>query len=52
MKIRLEIAAGAAWFEQEHRELGIDFPGSRERAERLEEAVQARPDPENVTEIV
>jgi F420-dependent oxidoreductase-like protein len=37
---RLEIAMGAAWFEQEHRELGIDFPGSRERAERLEEAVQ------------
>jgi F420-dependent oxidoreductase-like protein len=37
---RLEIAMGAAWFEREHRELGIDFPGARERSERLEEAVQ------------
>jgi F420-dependent oxidoreductase-like protein len=37
---RLELGIGAAWFEQEHRELGIDFPPIRERAERLEEAVQ------------
>jgi F420-dependent oxidoreductase-like protein len=37
---RLELAVGAAWFEQEHRELGIDFPGTRERTERLEEGVQ------------
>ncbi|MGH2729663.1 MAG: TIGR03560 family F420-dependent LLM class oxidoreductase [Actinomycetota bacterium] len=37
---RLEIGIGAAWFEQEHRELGIDFPPTRQRAERLEEAVQ------------
>lgn len=37
---RLELAVGAAWFEGEHRELGIPFPPMRERAERLEEAVQ------------
>lgn len=37
---RLELAVGAAWFEQEHRELGIDFPGNRERIERLEEGVR------------
>jgi F420-dependent oxidoreductase-like protein len=37
---RLELAVGAAWFEQEHRQLGIDFPPTGERARRLEEAVQ------------
>jgi F420-dependent oxidoreductase-like protein len=37
---RLELAIGAAWFEGEHRELGIPFPPTRERTERLEEAVQ------------
>jgi F420-dependent oxidoreductase-like protein len=37
---RLELGVGAAWFEQEHIELGIDFPGARVRAERLEEGVQ------------
>ena len=37
---RLELSLGAAWFEGEHRELGIGFPPTRERAERLEEAVQ------------
>jgi F420-dependent oxidoreductase-like protein len=37
---RLELAVGAAWFEGEHRELGIPFPPIRERAQRLEEAVQ------------
>lgn len=37
---RLEFAVGAAWFEGEHRELGIQFPPVRERTERLEEAVQ------------
>jgi F420-dependent oxidoreductase-like protein len=36
---RLELALGAAWAEDEHRELGLDFPGNRERTERLEEAV-------------
>ncbi len=37
---RLELGMGAAWFEQEHEELGIPFPGMKERAERLEEAIQ------------
>lgn len=37
---RLELGIGAAWFEREHVELGIDFPGVRERGERLDEAVQ------------
>lgn len=38
---RLELAMGASSFEEEHRELGIDFPSDRERCERLEEAVRA-----------
>jgi F420-dependent oxidoreductase-like protein len=37
---RLELSLGAAWFEQEHRELGIPFPSTKERFERLEEALQ------------
>jgi len=37
---RLELAVGAAWFDGEHRELGIPFPPVRERTERLEEAVE------------
>ena len=37
---RLELALGSAWFEQEHRELGIGFPDTAERIERLEEGVQ------------
>lgn len=37
---RLELGIGAAWFEQEHVELGIDFPRTRERAKRLDEAVE------------
>jgi F420-dependent oxidoreductase-like protein len=37
---RLDIGIGAAWFEGEHRELGIDFPPAPERAARLEEAIQ------------
>ena len=36
---RVEMAIGAAWFDGEHREMGIDFPPARQRAERLEEAV-------------
>jgi alkanesulfonate monooxygenase SsuD/methylene tetrahydromethanopterin reductase-like flavin-dependent oxidoreductase (luciferase family) len=36
---RLDLAMGAGSFEEEHRELGIPYPGDRERAERLEEAV-------------
>ena len=37
---RLELAVGASWFEGEHRQLGVDFPSTGERARRLEEAVQ------------
>jgi F420-dependent oxidoreductase-like protein len=37
---RLDIGIGAAWHEGEHRALGVPFPSIRERAERLEEAVQ------------
>ena len=37
---RLELAVGAAWFEEEHRELGFDFPPAGERVERLEETVE------------
>src|SRR5256885_14165346 len=36
---RLEIGMGAAWHQPEHEELGIPFPGLKERAERLEEGV-------------
>lgn len=36
---RLELAVGAAWFEDEHHRLGIDFPPAGERVDRLEEAV-------------
>ncbi|HEX8769561.1 MAG TPA: TIGR03560 family F420-dependent LLM class oxidoreductase [Acidimicrobiales bacterium] len=37
---RLEIGIGAAWFQGEHRELGLDFPPAKERAGRLEEGIQ------------
>jgi F420-dependent oxidoreductase-like protein len=37
---RLDLGIGAAWFEGEHDQLGIDFPSTRERAHRLEEALQ------------
>src|SRR5437868_275879 len=37
---RLEIGLGAAWHQPEHEELGITFPGIKERAERLDESVQ------------
>jgi F420-dependent oxidoreductase-like protein len=37
---RVECAVGAAWYEPEHRELGIEFPPDGERISRLEEAVQ------------
>lgn len=36
---RLELALGAAWFDDEHRRLGFDFPGAGERVDRLEETV-------------
>jgi alkanesulfonate monooxygenase SsuD/methylene tetrahydromethanopterin reductase-like flavin-dependent oxidoreductase (luciferase family) len=37
---RLELAYGAAWFEKEHRELGIPFPSTGDRIDAFEEAVQ------------
>jgi F420-dependent oxidoreductase-like protein len=37
---RVECAVGAAWNDEEHEELGIAFPSTRERMERLEEGVQ------------
>jgi F420-dependent oxidoreductase-like protein len=37
---RLDLGMGAAWFEGEHDQLGIEFPARRERARRLEEALQ------------
>ena len=37
---RLELALGAAWFEKEHRELGIDFPPTGERFDLLEDTLE------------
>jgi F420-dependent oxidoreductase-like protein len=37
---RVECAVGAAWNEQEHRSLGIGFPATADRMDRLEEGVQ------------
>ena len=37
---RLELALGAAWFEPEHRQLGIDFPPVGERFDCLEDALE------------
>jgi len=37
---RLELAIGAAWFEAEHRQLGIDFPSTGRRFDRLEDALE------------
>jgi F420-dependent oxidoreductase-like protein len=37
---RLELGVGAAWFGEEHHELGIEFPRVRVRAERLEEGIR------------
>jgi len=37
---RVECAIGAAWNEPEHRELGIPFPPTRDRMDRLEEGIQ------------
>lgn len=36
---RLEFAIGAAWFDGEHHELGIEFPPTRERIEKLADAI-------------
>jgi F420-dependent oxidoreductase-like protein len=37
---RLELAYGAAWFEEEHERLGIPFPALKQRVDAFEEAVQ------------
>jgi F420-dependent oxidoreductase-like protein len=37
---RLELAMGAAWFDQEHHELGIPFPPTKTRTEMLEDAIK------------
>ncbi|MCB0970866.1 MAG: LLM class flavin-dependent oxidoreductase [Acidimicrobiales bacterium] len=36
---RLELAIGSAWFEPEHRALGVDFPSTGARLDQLEEAL-------------
>ncbi len=37
---RLELSYGAAWFEDEHRQLGIPFPATKDRIDAFEEAIQ------------
>src|SRR3954452_22991639 len=37
---RAELGVGAAWYEREHRGLGVPFPPTAERFERLEETLQ------------
>jgi F420-dependent oxidoreductase-like protein len=37
---RAFLGIGAAWFDQEHEALGVDFPPVKERFERLEEALK------------
>ena len=37
---RVELGIGAAWFGDEHDELGIDFPRAGERISRLDEALE------------
>jgi len=37
---RAELGVGAAWYEREHRGLGVEFPAVSERFERLEEALR------------
>jgi F420-dependent oxidoreductase-like protein len=37
---RADLGIGAAWYEREHRGLGVPFPPTGERFERLEEAIQ------------
>lgn len=39
-KGRLELALGAAWYGDEHRELGVPFPPISERIDRLEDTVE------------
>jgi len=37
---RLELSLGAAWFEKEHRELGIPFPPTGERFDLLQDTLE------------
>jgi F420-dependent oxidoreductase-like protein len=37
---RAELGIGAAWYEREHRGLGVPYPATAERFERLEETLQ------------
>ena len=37
---RSRLGLGAAWYEREHRGLGVTFPTARERLERVEETLQ------------
>jgi len=37
---RAELGIGAAWYEREHLGLGVEFPPTAERFERLEETIQ------------
>jgi alkanesulfonate monooxygenase SsuD/methylene tetrahydromethanopterin reductase-like flavin-dependent oxidoreductase (luciferase family) len=37
---RLELSLGAAWFEREHRQLGIPFPATGARFDLLEDALE------------
>lgn len=37
---RLELSLGAAWFEDEHKALGIPFPSLSERFDRLEDSLE------------
>ena len=37
---RAQLGIGAAWFEEEHKAYGFDYPSLKERFERLEEALQ------------
>lgn len=37
---RLELSLGAAWFDKEHRELGIPFPPTPQRFDLLEDALE------------
>jgi F420-dependent oxidoreductase-like protein len=37
---RLELAIGAAWYDAEHRQLGLEFPTTARRFDRLEDALE------------
>src|SRR5580698_8132933 len=37
---RLELAVGSAWFDAEHRQLGIDFPSTSRRFDRLGDTLE------------